>query len=272
MNSADSVGRIPPTTLALRPATIPAALRDLPQWVAWRWEWRAGTATKPGKWTKVPVNVATGGHARSNAPATWATFTVALAYAQAHTGTIAGIGFVFSDGDNFAGIDLDKCRDADTGVIDAWAMSVITALASYTEASPSGTGVKVFTRATLPGGGIHCPRPNGIPGGTVEIYDRGRFFTVTGHHVPATPAAIRDAQTPVDTLYARLRGESGTKGGIHLPLPFAHLTRPYHLRTVICSAKLVPPFTAQRSPPCGMVGAKMRVRAISPCAVHSPSG
>ncbi len=211
MNSANSVGGIPPTALPLRPATIPAALRDLPQWVAWAWAWREGTATKPGGWTKAPVNVATGGYARSNDPATWGTFADALAYALAHTGTTAGIGFVFSDGDGFAGIDLDGCIDSDTGVIDPWAMSVIAAMSSYCEVSPSGTGVKLFTRATLPGGGIHRPRPNGIPGGGCEMYDRGRFFTCTGHHLATTPAAIRDAQAAANALYARLCNENGPK-------------------------------------------------------------
>lgn len=204
-----NTGRQLPPTLAVRPNTIPAALRALLQWVAWQWEFREGTATKPGKWTKVPVSIASGGYARSNDSATWATFADTLAYAQAHTGTIVGIGFVFSDGDNFAGIDLDKCRDPATGTIDQWAMSVIAAFASYAEVSPSGTGVKVFSHATLPGGGLHRPRPNGIPGGDCEMYDRGRFFTVTGHHIPTTPAMIRDAQTAVDALYARLCNENG---------------------------------------------------------------
>lgn len=199
-----------PNTSPVRPAAIPAELKERPQWVGWQWEWREGTATKPGKWTKVPVNVTTGGYARSNDPATWATFAAARAYALAHPDAIAGIGFMFDTSDPFTGIDLDKCRAPDTGVIDGWAMSVITALASYAEVSPSGTGVKIIVRAVLAGGGIHRPRPNGIPGGDCEMYNKGRYFAVTGCHVPATPAAIRDAQAAVDALYARLQGDNGS--------------------------------------------------------------
>ncbi len=181
----------------VRPGAIPTVLQHLAQWVAWRWEWREGTATKPGKWTKAPVNVATGGYARSNDPATWATFAAALAYALAYPDAIAGIGFMFSEGDGFAGVDLDGCRDADTTAIDPWALSVIVAMSSYAEVSPSGTGVKIIVRAALAGGGTRRPRPNGIPGGAVEIYDRLRFFTCTGHHVTTTPVAIHDAQAAI---------------------------------------------------------------------------
>ncbi len=207
-------GQQPPATLAVRPGAIPAALRDLSQWVAWRWEYRDGTDTKPGKWTKVPLCVGTGGYARSNDPATWATFAATLAYATAHTGTVAGIGFMFSEHDGFAGIDLDGCRDRDTGAVDPWASAVISNMHSYAEMSPSGTGVKIILRAALAGGGTRRPRPDGIPGGAVEMYDRLRFFTLTGHHLVTTPAAICDAQPAVDALYARLRPDTGKGAGL----------------------------------------------------------
>ncbi len=42
------------------------------------------------------------------------------------------------------GIDLDTCRDPGNGEIEPWALEVIKRFGSYTEISPSGTGVKVF--------------------------------------------------------------------------------------------------------------------------------
>jgi len=59
-------------------------------------------------------------------------------------------------------------------------------------------------KATLPDHGIRRKRPDDMRGGMVEMYDRGRFFTVTGHHVRDTPATIHDAQEAVDALYTRL--------------------------------------------------------------------
>ncbi len=124
-------------------------------------------------------------------------------YAATRT-DIAGIGFVFSADDPYTGIDFDTCRDPETGALDAWAMATLAGFDSYAETSPSGTGIKAFVQATLPAHGIRRTRPDGLPGGMVEMYDRGRFFTVTGHHVPDAPATIHDAQEAVDALYTRL--------------------------------------------------------------------
>jgi hypothetical protein len=56
-------------------------------------------------------------------------------------------GFVFdAERDGIAGIDLDGCRDPTTGEIAEWAMKIVRSINSYTEISPSGTGVKIFCR------------------------------------------------------------------------------------------------------------------------------
>jgi len=192
----------PPITLPVRHTAIPAELRERPQWVAWQWERRED------KWTKVPINVRTGQRAQSDNPATWADFDAARDYAATRT-NIAGIGYVFSADDPYTGLDFDNCRDAETGELDAWAAAVIAGNDSYGEVSPSGNGVKQIVRAKLPDHGIRRRRPDGIPGGMVEMYDNGRFFTMTGHHVRDTPTAIHDAQAAVDALYARLTSAKG---------------------------------------------------------------
>jgi primase-polymerase (primpol)-like protein len=55
----------------------------------------------------------------------------------------------------------------------------IDKLNSYTEISPSGTGVHIYTKAKLPSTGR---RKNNI-----EFYNSGRYFTVTGWHLEGTP-------------------------------------------------------------------------------------
>ena len=186
-----------PFTLPVRPKAIPAALRERQQWVAWQWERRED------KWTKVPVNARTGSRAESDNPETWTDFDTARTYAATRT-NIAGIGYVFSADDPYTGLDFDTCRDPETGELDAWAAATLAGFDSYAEISPSGTGIKAFVMATLPAHGIRRKRPADLPGGMVEMYDRGRFFTVTGHHLSETPASIHDAQEAVDALYAHL--------------------------------------------------------------------
>lgn len=157
----------PPTTLPVRPDAIPAELRERPQWVCWHWAERAG------RWTKVPVNPATGARASTTDPATWGTFDQALTRYCAED--LPGIGFVFSAADPFCGIDLDHCRDAATGTLTPAAESIVAALDAYAEVSPSGTGVHVIARARVPG-----PRSRDTDKG-IELYDQGRYFTITGH-------------------------------------------------------------------------------------------
>ncbi len=179
---------------ALDPTHIPAALRECPQWVCWKY------ITRGDKRTKCPVNARGGGHADSTDPATWASFDDAVAAWK--TGAYAGIGYVFTADGPFAGVDLDGCID-DAGNIVAAAREIIDALNSYTEISPSGRGVKVFIAARKPDG-IGC-KSKAIAGfKETEVYDRDRFFTVTGQRVPDTPAEVEERQAPLDALCVRL--------------------------------------------------------------------
>jgi hypothetical protein len=131
--------------------------------------------------------------ASSTAAAAWSSFTAALGAASG--GPYDGIGFVVTADDPFCGIDLDKCVDPVTGAIEAWAQKVIEQINSYSEISPSQTGVRIFVEAQLPGGAGHKR-------GHIEIYDRARYLTVTGAHVPGTPRNIEARQAEVDALLA----------------------------------------------------------------------
>jgi hypothetical protein len=107
---------------------------------------------------------------------------------------VDGIGFVFSDEDQILGIDLDHCIDSD-GQIDQWARVIIDEVDSYTEISPSGTGVHIIAKGTLPEDGKNRR-------GDVEIYDSDRYFTVTGNHIKDTPETIEQRQEAVESVYA----------------------------------------------------------------------
>ena len=117
---------------------IPQELKTPPHWVCF----------KPDK---TPVNPKTGGNAQANNPATWGTFDQAVKHCEAHKDNgIVGIGYEFSYDDPFCGIDLDHCRDPETGEIAAWAWEIISRFNSYTEISPSGTGVHIIIKANYP--------------------------------------------------------------------------------------------------------------------------
>lgn len=168
-------------------AHLPADLGAYPNFVAWRF------AERDGKATKIPINIHNGRMALTNAPSTWATLGAAIPFARANG---CGIGFVFAAADPFCGVDLDKCIDPATNTIAPWAWEIVAALDSYTEVSPSGTGLHCLVRATLP--------PGGKRKGAIELYDRLRFFTLTGRRLPDLPATVEERQGQIDTLHAEL--------------------------------------------------------------------
>lgn len=170
-----------PPACALR--EVPAELRALKQWVCWRIKFRSGKPTK----VLCQVN---GRRASVTDPATWATFAEVVRALR--SGRFAGIGFVFTADDPYTGVDLDHAvRD---GVIQLWAIKIIRQLDSYTEYSPSGTGVHIICRG-------HLSAP-GRKRGTVEMYDCKRFFTVTGAHVPGTPLSIEQRDEAIAEVHA----------------------------------------------------------------------
>jgi hypothetical protein len=185
----------------------PACLRDRRQWVAWKY------VERDGKPTKAPVNPLTGGLADSTDPATWGSFDEAVAAWQ-QSSELAGIGFVFSQDDPYCGVDLDDALDPASREIKGWGVAIIDRLASYTEVSPSGTGVKAFIKATKPGS--RCRKA--YADGEVEIYDRDRFFTVTGLRLTDMPPDVELRQEELESVYVAVFGEDG-KSGIQAAAP-----------------------------------------------------
>lgn len=143
---------------------IPAELKALPQWVCYG---KAGT--QPGdKLYKKPFNPRTGYGAKAGQPDTWATFAEAAAAVE--SGQYTGIGFEFAEDGGYIGIDFDHCIE--NGALSEWAMERVEWLNSYTEISPSGTGLHIICKGKLPGKAVKRPQ--------AEMYDRDRYFTITG--------------------------------------------------------------------------------------------
>jgi primase-polymerase (primpol)-like protein len=126
------------------PWEAPAELLGLRQWVAWDWRW----LPVPGKWTKPPLCPRTGWPASHTDPRTWGTFGQAVALARRRG--LAGVGVVLTRRLGLVGVDLDRCVDPRSGEIAEWALAVVRRLNTLTQRSPSGTGLRLFCRATVP--------------------------------------------------------------------------------------------------------------------------
>ncbi len=164
--------------------SIPAELRNRRAWVLWREERRNG------RLTKVPYSPATGRRAKSNDPDTWGTFQEVLANRDGFD----GLGIMLGNG--LVGVDFDHCRDPKTGAMDKEAERRIRALDSYSEVSPSGTGVHVLCDGKLPPGGRKC--------GDIEMYEWRRFFTVTGNRLPSAPSQVERRTEALAALHAEV--------------------------------------------------------------------
>ena len=179
--------------------TIPAQLRKRHQWVLWSYEDRDGKTTKVLKRTS-------GSHASSTNPATWNSFDNVVAIAK----YFDGIGFVFAPDDPYTGIDFDGVIDAETGEIDPAAHAMVGELASYTERSPSGTGIHVLIRAQLNGFPRHKTKKTPW-GSEFEVYDQARFFTVTGERL--NRHGIEPRQEELERVLAQIWPGAGTGAG-----------------------------------------------------------
>lgn len=188
--------------------SIPEALRARDQWLFWKWEKRIHPTTGEIKWTKPPYQ-ANGNHASTDNPRTWTSFTEAVA--TYNRGGFPGVGYVLTvdreptdelpgtTDDGLAGVDLDHCVNPETDAVEPWAQAIVDALDSYTEISPSGTGLRIFIYGKLP--------PKDRKTGNFECYESGRYLTITGNHLPNTPLTIEHRQDEMVSVHTKMFAE-----------------------------------------------------------------
>lgn len=162
-------------------------LKSIPHWICWKNEVR-GDDDKP---SKIPKNPYSGGNASSTNKDTWSSFMGAVRAKKLYS--MDGLGWVFTEEVGIIGIDLDNCLDKD-GKLANWAKKIVDSIHSYAEISPSGQGLHIFVRATIP------KALGPTPGGRVEIYNKGRYFTMTGQ-ILGSSEEIATNQAAVDSLW-----------------------------------------------------------------------
>jgi hypothetical protein len=146
---------------------LPQALKPLMEqdrWVIWEY---TADGKKPPYQSRNPTK-----HASTTDPKTWSSYAGAVAAAPED----GGVGFVIGGG--IGALDLDDCRDPDTGALTDWAQALIDkANGAYVEVTPSKRGLRII--GTADGGTIHTVRQMGV--GKVEVYrDTPRYITVSG--------------------------------------------------------------------------------------------
>ncbi len=149
--------------------SIPYELKELDRWCCFKIE-----PSKNGRMTKRPYNPETNELARSNDESTWVPYETAKMWESHYD----GIGFFFKE--PYIGIDIDGVSEEIKSYLENEDSNNIISefieqLESYAEISPSGNGIHIIVQGELP--------PKGRRRGNVEIYDTGRFFTMTGNQI-----------------------------------------------------------------------------------------
>lgn len=151
-------------------------MTQYPQWVCWK------STERDGKATKVPYCPRTGRMASVKDPSSWGSYADA-ANAMAR---YDGIGFVLTENDPFCFIDLDDTDDPEQV---QFQREIFTRIQTYAEWSPSGKGLHLICHASV---------GKGVRRGSVEIYDRERYMTVT--HNPYRNVPIENCNEVVNAL------------------------------------------------------------------------
>ena len=181
----------------LIPENIPKELRDIPQWVIWRYEVK-GEGSKP---TKVPYQALRPRlRASKNNQVHWASFEDTVASYQANKAS--GIGFctayvnkktgeLVGQGDFIFG-DIDHCiKD---GVLNELAKDVLKRLnPTYFEQSPSETGLRFVIKAEM----AKNLKSNKLG---LELYYRDWYLTFTGLLFEGSAPQISDRQLELNQL------------------------------------------------------------------------
>lgn len=144
-------------------------------------------------------------------PANWINFLEAekaylegLSLPDGHKCKFDGLGFFISREkdaklDVYA-VDLDHCIDPETGLIDQWARDLLDRMNSYSEISPSGTGIHVFLRGMLPEGSKNT-NDQMKDKNRVEVFVNKHHITITGNQLKSYPATIEDRSEIIAAIY-----------------------------------------------------------------------
>lgn len=167
---------------------LPVQMTAVNQWVCYK------AIPRNGKITKVPVNPDNATPIDCNNERNWLAFNDAVSAITTNE-AITGLGFVFTENDNFVGIDIDGCVD-ENGNLSSVAEDIVNLFKekAYIEFSPSGKGLHIITLGKKNG----TSSKNATLG--LEMYDKKRYFTVTGDALFNT-AIVEDCTAEIEIIY-----------------------------------------------------------------------
>lgn len=177
-------------------AAVPQELRERQQWICWR----RGESKDDGRFEKEPIDPRTGRMRGATDQQMWVSFDEAVAAVERHG--LGGISFVPLAGGEITFVDFDKCLNEKGEITKPWVREWVEKANTYTEVSPSGTGLRAVAFGAL-------PRSINNPDMDVEMYSADQQLTITGDRFWSAPSEVRKAQGALTELFE----EYNRKGG-----------------------------------------------------------
>jgi putative DNA primase/helicase len=172
---------------------LPSVLKEQGLFCLWKYE-----ANANNEHVKMPINPSSLAHARANDISTFARYSKALEALNKSESHFEGIGLgIFAP---IAGIDIDNCAsDQSEGKISLSeaASDIIDKFSTYTELSPSGTGVHLYFQVPPDYRYDKSKYYIKSPSAGIEIYCPGmtsRYLTVTGNAINNYEIAVGATQ------------------------------------------------------------------------------
>jgi predicted P-loop ATPase len=201
-------GRNPAVLAPNASDVLPAYLREMKRWTAWKYLPPKKPGAKPAKFPRSLTNDAN----------TWRSLGDALKEAAG-----GGVGFMMLGANSLVGIDLDGCVDPTTGATTPFATALLAACQdTYAELSPSGKGVRLFALAPPD---ARIPEFLSATHG-VECYvgKSSRFLTVTGNVLEGRAGKLAEIPAAALKMLAPL-ATAGTTNEVEIKLPVPLLER-----------------------------------------------
>lgn len=154
-------------------ANVPDAMKSLKNWCVFRTKYNPETERQD----KFVISPTDGKWAKTNDPDTWVDFETAIKYAEEND--CAGLSFALDGKCGITCIDLDKSISKDGKLTESAEKLTQELAGTYAETSVSGNGIHIFVADDI----LRKTYKNraDLPDGEIEVYDSGRFISMTGN-------------------------------------------------------------------------------------------
>ena len=159
------------------------------------WFWRYDK--RKGRWTKQPKTIVRDEETCKfsfSKPNCLRPLSEVLEHLETRPKSGIGFSFHFIQPSPSVGIDLDSCRNAQTGELTDFAREIVELIGSYTEISVNRKGLHILARGEIPRSRREKP---------IEMYANTGYFAFTGRRLEGTPASLEERQAEISELYDR---------------------------------------------------------------------